>query len=41
VLAAVLALFGIETNRRSLEEIAPDTSDAFAGASSLSQESHR
>lgn len=41
VLAAVLALFGIETNRRSLEDIAPDTGDAFASASPLSQESHR
>ncbi|WP_109476210.1 MFS transporter [Paraburkholderia sp. C35] len=41
VLVGVLALFGIETNRRSLEDIAPETSDAFAAASSLSQESHR
>jgi len=41
VLVVVLAFFGVETNRRSLEDIAPDAGDAFAGASSLSQESHR
>ncbi|KND58968.1 Niacin transporter NiaP [Candidatus Burkholderia verschuerenii] len=41
VMAVVLALFGIETNRRSLEEIAP-TSDADGdlATSSLSRESH-
>jgi putative MFS transporter len=42
VMAAVLALFGIETNRRSLEDIAPslDSADALAG-SPLSHESNR
>jgi putative MFS transporter len=42
VLAVVLAVFGIETNRRSLEDIAPsiDTNDALP-ASSLSHESQR
>jgi putative MFS transporter len=42
VLAVVLAVFGIETNRRSLEDIAPsiDPNDALP-ASSLSHESQR
>jgi MFS transporter, putative metabolite:H+ symporter len=42
VMAVVLALFGIETNRRSLEDIAPspDAESPLAGAP-LSQESHR
>jgi putative MFS transporter len=42
VLAVVLAVFGIETNRRSLEDLAPsiDTNDALP-ASSLSHESQR
>ncbi|REE24226.1 putative MFS transporter [Paraburkholderia sp. BL27I4N3] len=42
VLAVVLAVFGIETNRRSLEDIAPSTdpNDALP-ASSLSHESQR
>jgi MFS transporter, putative metabolite:H+ symporter len=42
VLVVVLAVFGIETNRRSLEDIAPsmDTNDALP-ASSLSHESQR
>jgi putative MFS transporter len=42
VMAVVLAMFGIETNRRSLEDIAPTpaTDDALAAAA-LSRESHR
>lgn len=42
VMAVVLALFGIEMNRRSLEEIAPtpDAESTFA-TSPLSRESHR
>ncbi|SAK44041.1 MFS transporter [Caballeronia ptereochthonis] len=42
VMAVVLAVFGIETNRRSLEDIAPspDTGEALA-TSSLSHESQR
>jgi MFS transporter, putative metabolite:H+ symporter len=41
VMAIVLALFGIETNRRSLEDIAPTPdADAELAASALSRESH-
>jgi MFS transporter, putative metabolite:H+ symporter len=41
VMAIVLALFGIETNRRSLEEIAPTRdADGDLATSSLSRESH-
>jgi MFS transporter, putative metabolite:H+ symporter len=41
VMAVVLALFGIETNRRSLEEIAPTRdADGDLATSSLSRESH-
>jgi putative MFS transporter len=42
VMAVVLAVFGIETNRRSLEDIAPaPDADGTLAASALSQESHR
>ncbi|MFM0520458.1 MULTISPECIES: MFS transporter [Caballeronia] len=42
VMAVVLAVFGIETNRRSLEEIAPSPdTDGTLAASALSRESHR
>jgi MFS transporter, putative metabolite:H+ symporter len=42
VMAVVLAVFGIETNQRSLEDIAPAADeDGALAASSLSHESHR
>ena len=43
VMAVVLAVFGIETNRRSLEEIAPSPDDRrhARGRAALSRESHR
>ncbi|SAL46031.1 major facilitator transporter [Caballeronia peredens] len=42
VMAVVLAVFGIETNRRSLEDIAPSTDlDGALATSSLSHESQR